>query len=103
MPSRELDRETAAQRERTDLAWQRSGFSFLAMAGVVLGVAAHRDAPWLLGVSAALFAVAGAVWRHGRSAYERAEVWAQPRELARMTAVAALVAVVAVVAVVTLD
>jgi uncharacterized membrane protein YidH (DUF202 family) len=92
--------DPGAARERTDLAWQRSGFSYLAMAGVVLGVAAHRDAPWLVAVSVVLVAVAGAVWRHGRTAYERAEVSPHPRELGLMTAIPALVAVVAAVVVV---
>ena len=91
MPSR----DPGAARERTDLAWQRSGFSYLAMAAVVLGVAAHRSAAWLLGVSAALAAVAGAVWRRGRIAYQRSEVGPQSRALGLMTAVAALGAVVA--------
>ena len=95
--------DPGAARERTDLAWQRSGFSYLAMAGVVLGVAAHRDAPWLLGVSVVLIAVAGVVWRHGRAAYERADVSPHPREFELMTAIPALVAVVAAVVVVVLD
>ena len=95
--------DPGAARERTDLAWQRSGFSYLAMAGVVLGVAAHRDAPWLLGMTVVLVAVAGVVWRHGRTAYNRADVSPHPRELVLLTAIPALVAVVAAVAVVVLD
>jgi len=95
--------DPGAARERTDLAWQRSGFSYLAIAGVVLGVAAHHDAPWLLGVSAVLVAVAAAVWRHGRTAYQRDDVRPHPRELGLLTAVPALVAVVAAVVVVVIS
>jgi len=99
MPSRDLGGERAAQRERTDLAWQRSAFSVLALAGVVLGIAARRDAPALLAASLALIGVAGAVWRRGRAAYLRLEVAAQPRALAVLstaTAAAALLAAVVV-------
>jgi uncharacterized membrane protein YidH (DUF202 family) len=99
MPSRELEGEGAAQRERTDLAWQRSAFSFMALGGLVLGIAAHRSTPWLLAVSVALIAIAGGVWRRGRAAYERAAVTAQPRALVLLTAVTALSALVAAVVV----
>jgi hypothetical protein len=51
------------------LAWQRSAFGFVALAGVVLSVAAHREAPGLLVLSAALVAVAVAVWRQGLRVY----------------------------------
>ena len=86
-------------RERTGLAWERSAFSIAALGGLVLGVAAHRDAPGLLAVSLALIAVAAAVWRHGRAAYQRAEVAAHPRALALLTTVTALTALVAAVVV----
>jgi uncharacterized membrane protein YidH (DUF202 family) len=95
MPSRDLGGERAAQRERTDLAWQRSAFSFLALAGVVLGIAAHHDAPALLVAGLALIAVAGAIWRQGRTAYQRADVSAQPRVLALLSTVTAVAALVA--------
>jgi hypothetical protein len=88
-----------ASRERTGLAWQRSAFSFAALGGVVLGVAAHRNAPGLLALSAGLVGVAGAVWRHGRGAYERAGVAAQPRVLALLTAATTLAALAAGIAV----
>jgi len=93
MRSRELG--GGAARERTGLAWQRSAFSFVALSGLVLGIAARRDAPGLLAASVGLIAVAGAVWRHGRGAYERADVRASPRVLAIMSAVTALSALVA--------
>jgi hypothetical protein len=99
MPSREDPDPAAAPRERTDLAWQRSGFSYLALAAVVLGIAAHHDAPALLAVSFALMAVAAAVWRQGRVAYRRDEVTAQPLVLAIMTAVTAAAALGAAVVV----
>ena len=86
------ERRGGAQRERTGLAWQRSAFSFLALAGVVLSVAAHRDAPVLLALSALLAAAAAAVWLRGTRAYERARVTAQPRALAALTWVTALAA-----------
>jgi uncharacterized membrane protein YidH (DUF202 family) len=89
-----------AARERTGLAWQRSASSLLALGGVVLSVAAHRDAPALLVVSAALLAAAGAVWRHGHNAYARAEVTPHPRALGLLTAATALSALVAAVVVV---
>ena len=93
MRSRELG--GGAARERTGLAWQRSAFSFAALGGLVLGIAAHRDAPELLAVSVALIGVAGAVWRHGHGAYTRADVTARPRALALLTAVTAFAALAA--------
>jgi uncharacterized membrane protein YidH (DUF202 family) len=96
MPSPE---RPGVPRERTGLAWQRSAFGFVTLAGVVLSVAAHREAPGLIGVSAALAIVAIAVWRQGRRAYERTEVQAQPRAVgfvAVATGLAALVAAVVV-------
>jgi uncharacterized membrane protein YidH (DUF202 family) len=93
------DQRGGAQRERTGLAWQRSAFSFLALAGVVLSVAAHRDAPVLLALSALLAAAAVAVWLHGSRAYEQARVTAQPRALAVLTSVTALAAGAAAVVV----
>jgi putative membrane protein len=96
MPSTE---RPGAPRERTGLAWQRSALGFVTLAGVVLSVAAHREAPGLLAVSAALAIVAVAVWRQGRRAYERTEVQPQPQAVALVaisTALAALVAAVVV-------
>jgi uncharacterized membrane protein YidH (DUF202 family) len=52
--------------ERTALAWQRMAMSFTSLAAVVLAAAAHRDALWMLGPAAGLFAVGGAVWRYAR-------------------------------------
>jgi uncharacterized membrane protein YidH (DUF202 family) len=95
MPFRDLGSEPAAQRERTDLAWQRSAFSFLALGGVLLGIAARHDAPALLAVGLVLVAVAGAVWRLGRVAYQRDQVSAQPRVLAVLSAVTVAAALVA--------
>ena len=89
----------AATRERTSLAWQRSALAFAGLAAVVLGVAAHRNAPGLLAPSAALVAVAAAVWRQGRRAYERPEVRAQPRALALLAIATALAALVAMIVV----
>jgi uncharacterized membrane protein YidH (DUF202 family) len=91
MPSR----DPGAPRERTDLAWQRAAFGYVALGGLVLGVAAHHDAAWLIAVSAALIAVAGAIWRQGRTAYRRAEVSAQPGMLALLSTVTAVTALVA--------
>jgi hypothetical protein len=62
---------------------------------VVLGIAARHDAPALLGAGLALIAVAGAVWRQGRGAYQRADVSAQPRVLALLSTVTAVTALVA--------
>jgi uncharacterized membrane protein YidH (DUF202 family) len=91
MPSR----DPGAPRERTDLAWQRAAFSYVALGGLMLGVAAHHDAAWLIAVSAVLIAVAGAVWRQGRTAYRRTDVSAQPRVLALLSTVTAVTALIA--------
>jgi putative membrane protein len=84
-------------RERTRLAWQRSALGFVALAGVVLSVAAHHEAPGLVAVSAALVAAAGVVWREGRRAYERADVQAQPRAIAAVAVATALAAIAAAI------
>jgi putative membrane protein len=100
MPS--PDRIRGLPRERTGLAWERSALGFAALAGIALGIAARREAPGLVVLSAVLLAVAGATWRHGRRSYERPAVAAQPRALgllALATAVAALAAAVAVLVV----
>jgi hypothetical protein len=86
-------------RERTGLAWQRSAFGFVALATILLSVAAHREAPGLLLVSAALVAVAAAVARHGRHAYLRPDVQAQPRALALLCVATALSALAAAIVV----
>jgi uncharacterized membrane protein YidH (DUF202 family) len=88
-----------APRERTSLAWQRSALGFVTLAGVVLSVAAHREAPGLLAMSAALAIVAAVVWREGRRAYDRPEVQAQQPALAFVAAATALSALAAVVVV----
>jgi uncharacterized membrane protein YidH (DUF202 family) len=97
MPSPE---RPGVPRERTGLAWQRSAFGFVTLAGVVLSVAAHREAPGLLGVSAALAVVALGVWRQGRRAYERTDVQAQHQAVASVAAATALAALMAAVVVV---
>ena len=87
-------------RERTGLAWQRSALGFVTLAGVVLSVAAHREAPGLIVLSAALAAVAGAVWREGRRAYEHTEVQAHARALALLATATALAALAAALVVI---
>jgi uncharacterized membrane protein YidH (DUF202 family) len=96
MPSRDVP---GVARERTGLAWQRSALGFAALAGVVLSVAAHRDAPALLVPSAALLAVAAAVWRQGRRAYAQPAVQAHPRALALLAVATALAALAAAIVV----
>jgi uncharacterized membrane protein YidH (DUF202 family) len=98
MPSRP-DRARGLARERTALAWERSALGFAALAGIVLGIAARRDAPGLLVLAVALLALAAAVWRHGRRAYERTAVVAQSRAIALVTLATVLAAVAAVAAV----
>ena len=93
------DLDRGLQRARTGLAWERCAFGFAALAGVVLSVAAHRDAPGLLPVAVALLAVAAAVWRQGRQAYESATVAPQPRALLLLTVTTLATGVVAAVAV----
>jgi uncharacterized membrane protein YidH (DUF202 family) len=97
MPSTE---PPGVPRERTGLAWQRSAFGFVTLAGVVLSVAAHREAPGLLGVSAALAIVAAVVWRLGRRAYERPEVQPQQHAVAFVAVATALAALAAAIVVV---
>ena len=96
MPSTE---RPGVSRERTGLAWQRSALGFVTLGGVVLSVAAHREAPGLLAVSAALAIVAVAVWRLGRRAYERTEVQPQQQAVAFVAIATALAALVAAVVV----
>jgi uncharacterized membrane protein YidH (DUF202 family) len=79
-------------RERTGLAWQRSALSFATLAGVALAAAAHRNAPGLVILAAALAGVAAAVWRHGRREYARRAVAAQQRAIALLTLATALTA-----------
>jgi uncharacterized membrane protein YidH (DUF202 family) len=96
------DPERGVARERTWLAWERSAGAFAALAGVVLGVAAHRDAPGLLAVSLALVAIAAGVWRHGHRSYQRPDVVPQARAIALMSLAVALSAVAAAIVVVSL-
>jgi uncharacterized membrane protein YidH (DUF202 family) len=98
MPSLEDD-ERGLARERTGLAWERSALAFGALGAVVLGVAAHRDLPVLLALSAALAGVGAAVWRHGRQSYDRPFVGPQTRALSLMSLAAALAAVAAAIVV----
>jgi Domain of unknown function (DUF202) len=92
MPSPE---PPGAARERTRLAWERLALTFSALAAVVLGVAAHHDAPWLVVLGVALLGTAAAVWRTGRRAYARADVQPQPGALALIAAATALTALAA--------
>jgi uncharacterized membrane protein YidH (DUF202 family) len=98
MPSPDDGRGLA--RERTGLAWERSAAAFAGLAGVVLAVAAHRNAPGLLALGAALLAVAGAVWRAGRRAYAKTTVRSQPRMLAFVALATVLSALAAAIAVI---
>src|SRR3954464_10239262 len=67
MPSAaEPPRDPGLASERTALAWQRVALGFTSMAAVMLAAAAHRQVPWLIAPSVALFAVATAVWRYAR-------------------------------------
>jgi Domain of unknown function (DUF202) len=79
MPSPE---PPGAARERTRLAWERLALTFCALAALVLGVAAHHDAPGLIVLGVALLGVAVGVWRTGRRGYAGAEVRPQPGALA---------------------
>jgi uncharacterized membrane protein YidH (DUF202 family) len=59
-------RDSGLASERTALAWQRMALGFTSMAAVMLAAAAHRQVPWLVAPSVALFGVAGGVWRYAR-------------------------------------
>ena len=87
-------------RERTGLAWERQSLAIWTLAAVMLGIAAHRDAPGLRIASAALVGVGVAVWFTGRRAYTKDAVQPQSGALgliALATASAALVAAVVVI------
>jgi uncharacterized membrane protein YidH (DUF202 family) len=98
MPSRD-EQERGLARERTGLAWERSALAYAVLAAVVLGAAAHRNAPGLIVLSLALFVCALAVWRHGIRAYERPGAPPQARTLALMSSATALTAVTAAIVV----
>jgi uncharacterized membrane protein YidH (DUF202 family) len=100
MPSPEDDDAPGFARERTGLAWERSALAFGALGAVVLGVAAHRDEPALLAVSAALAVAGGVIWHHGRRSYDRPAVAPQTQAFMLMTLAAAVVAVIAAIVVV---
>jgi len=59
--------DPSASRARTVLARQRLALSFGGLGAVFLGVAAHRERPWVLLVAAALLGVAAVVWRSPRA------------------------------------
>ena len=86
-------------RERTGLAWERQSLAIWTLAAVMLGIAAHRDAPGLLIASAALVGVGVAVWFTGRRAYTRDVVQPLPGALALVALATALSALVAAVVV----
>jgi hypothetical protein len=96
---RSPDRARGLPRERTGLAWERSALGFAGLGGIVLGIAARRNAPGVLIFSVALLGVAGAVWRHGRRAYERPAVASQARALRLVALATTLAGVVAAIAV----
>jgi uncharacterized membrane protein YidH (DUF202 family) len=81
--------------ERTELAWERSALSYVVLAAVMLAVAAHRHADWMLAVSVALVAVGAAV-RHHAAARPPGP---QPRALALVSLATTLAGLAAAVAV----
>lgn len=89
-------RPRVAAAERTTLAWERSALAYGTLAAILLGAAAHRAEPWLLGPTGAMLAVAGVLWRH---AHDRGRKAGAPRALALLTLVAVFAAVVATAAV----
>jgi putative membrane protein len=86
-------------RERTALAWERSALGFAALAAIVLGIAARREAPGLLVLAVALLVLAVAVWRHSRREYERTAVAAQSRAIGLLTLATVLAGLAAAAAV----
>jgi hypothetical protein len=73
--------------------------SFVSLAALTLGAAAHRGAPGLLVPAALLFAIAGGVWRHARRRVADPSLATAARPLALLgaaTGAAALVATVLV-------
>jgi uncharacterized membrane protein YidH (DUF202 family) len=95
MPSAaERPRDPGLASERTSMTWQRMALGFTSLGALTLGVAAHRNTPWMVLPAAALFAVGAAIalyWR--RRAEGRAHATAV-RGLAIATVATAVMAVV---------
>src|SRR3954452_11854281 len=68
-------------RERTALAWQRVGTAFTTFGALVLGAAAHRNAPWMLAPAAATLTAAALVWRYARRRAAQTAPPGDPRAL----------------------
>jgi uncharacterized membrane protein YidH (DUF202 family) len=101
MPSAaEPSSDPGLARERTALAWQRMALSFMSLAAVTLGAAAHRGEPDLLIPSAGLFAAAGAVWRYARRRITDRSLPTAARPVALLAAATALAALAAAILVV---
>jgi hypothetical protein len=78
--------DPTATRARTVLARQRLAFSYAGLGALFVGIAAHRERPWVLAVSVALLALASVVWHAPR----------RPVAVAACTAIAALAAIATV-------
>ena len=83
--------------ERTALSWQRMALSFMTLAAVTLGAAAHRGAPGLLIPAAVLFVIAGLVWRHARRRLEDLSHMPTVRATALLTVATGAAALIATV------
>src|SRR3712207_6574183 len=62
-------------RERTSMTWQRMGLAFTSLGALTLGLAAHRNTPWMVLPAAALLAVGAAIalyWRRRAEGREHA-------------------------------
>jgi hypothetical protein len=70
---------------------------FTSLAALMIGVAAHRNAPWMLLPAAALFAVAAAIWRYARRRARDPAARTARRPLALLAVAAAGAGVVAAV------
>jgi uncharacterized membrane protein YidH (DUF202 family) len=98
MPSAaERPRDPGLAPERTALAWQRMALGFMTLGALVLGLAARREALWMLAPAGVLLIAAAVLWRYGRA---RARTAGDPPRdhRAAIRALAAAVVAVAVLA-----
>jgi uncharacterized membrane protein YidH (DUF202 family) len=99
MPSAadDLPGDPGLARERTSMAWQRMALGFTSLGALVLGLAAHRNTPWMVLPAAALFAVGTAIGAYWRRRAARGAVGVQPAALRWLTAATVITAAVAAV------
>ncbi|MEA2270549.1 MAG: hypothetical protein QOD55_955 [Solirubrobacteraceae bacterium] len=53
--------------QRTALTWQRMALGFISIGALVIGLAARRQALWMLVPAGALLGAGAVLWRYGRA------------------------------------